>query len=71
MSSDPLPDLSPEQISARQLAAQELAKYCQEFARWRKTQRGRAAVVNPLAARRSAEAASVKKPELPSSSTAT
>jgi hypothetical protein len=71
MSSDPLPDLSPEQISARQLAAQELAKYCQEFARWRRTKRGRAAVDNPLAAQRTAEVASVKKPELPSSSTAT
>ena len=71
MSSYTLPDLSPEQISAHQLAAQELAKYCQEFARWRKAQRNRAAVDNPLAARRTAEVASVKKPELPSSSTAT
>jgi hypothetical protein len=71
MSSDPLPDLSPEQVSARQLAAHELAKYCQEFARWRRTKRGRAAVDNPLAAQRTVEVASVKKPKLPSSSTAT
>ena len=70
MLSDPLPYLSPEQISARQLAARELAKYCQEFARWRKTKRGRAAMDNPLATRRVAEVASEKKPELPSLSNA-
>jgi hypothetical protein len=29
--------LSPEQEFAHKLAAQELAKYCQEFSRWRKS----------------------------------
>jgi hypothetical protein len=37
MSSDSLPYLSPEQEFAHKLAAQELAKYCQEFSRWRKS----------------------------------
>jgi len=37
MSSDSLPHLSPEQEFAHELAAQELAKYCQEFSRWRKS----------------------------------
>lgn len=37
MSSDSLPHLSPEQEFAHKLAAQELAKYCQEFSRWRKS----------------------------------
>jgi GH24 family phage-related lysozyme (muramidase) len=70
MLSDPLPHLSPEQISSHQLAARELAKYCQDFARWRKTKQGRAAVDNPLATRRTAEVPSVEKPKLPSLSTA-
>jgi hypothetical protein len=35
MASDSLPHLSPEQEFAHKLAAQELAKYCQEFSRWR------------------------------------
>jgi hypothetical protein len=43
MPSDSLPDLSPEQEFAHKLAAQELAKYCQEFSRWRIRKRGRAA----------------------------
>jgi len=42
MPSDSSPELSPEEKLARKLAAQELAKYCQEFSRWRKTKRGRA-----------------------------
>ena len=42
MPSDSFPDLSPEEEFAHKLAAQELAKYCQEFSRWRKTRRGRA-----------------------------
>ena len=70
MSSDLLPYLSPEQISAHQLAARELARYCQDFARWRKTRRGRAAVNNALAPRRAPGEAPVKKPELPSLSNA-
>ena len=43
MTSDSLPHLSPEQEFAHKLAAQELAKYCQEFSRWRKS-KGRSAV---------------------------
>jgi hypothetical protein len=37
MTLDSLPHLSPEQEFAHKLAAQELAKYCQEFSRWRKS----------------------------------
>ena len=40
MASDSIPDLSPEQEFARKLAAQEVAKYCQEFWRWRIRKRG-------------------------------
>ena len=34
------PDLSPEQVYARRIAARELARYWQEFALWSKTKRG-------------------------------
>ena len=40
MTPDSLPHLSPEQEFAHKLAAQELAKYCQEFSRWRKSRKG-------------------------------
>ena len=40
MSSDSSPNLSPEQEFAHKLAAQELAKYCQELSRWRRSKRG-------------------------------
>jgi hypothetical protein len=43
MPSDSLPDLSPEQEFAHKIAARELAKYCEEFSRWRIRKRGRAA----------------------------
>jgi len=43
MPSESFPDLSSEQESAHKIAAQELARYCQDFSRWRKTKRGRAA----------------------------
>jgi GH24 family phage-related lysozyme (muramidase) len=69
MPSDTLPELSPEQNFAHKLAAQELAKYCQEFSRWRKTKRGRAAVDNTFAVRRTLEVASMQEPEQPSSPT--
>jgi len=52
MPSDSLPDLSPEQVLARKFAAQELAKYCEEFYRWRTTKRGSAALNKPLPAQR-------------------
>jgi hypothetical protein len=45
---DSLPDLSPEQLFARKFAAQELAKYCEEFSLWRRTKRGSAALNKPL-----------------------
>ena len=51
MASDSLPDLSPEQEFAHKLAAQELAKYCQEFSRWRK-QNGAVQPRKNLSARR-------------------
>ena len=35
-----LPDLSPEHSYAHKIAAKELAKYCQEFARSRTAKRG-------------------------------
>jgi len=41
-----LPDLSPEHSYARRIAAKELAKYCQEFARWRTAKRGSAGLVH-------------------------
>ncbi len=33
------PDLSPEYLNAHKIAARELAKYCQEFDRWLRTER--------------------------------
>jgi len=48
MPSDSLPDLSPEQEYAHKLAAQELAKYCEEFSRWRQTKGGIAALNKSL-----------------------
>ena len=33
------PDLSPEYSNAHKIAAKALAKYCQEFDRWRTTER--------------------------------
>jgi len=64
---DTVPDLSPEQKFAHKLAAQELAKYCQEFSRWRRTKRGRAAVDNTVSAQCTHEVAPMKEPEQPSS----
>ena len=40
MPSDSLSRFSPEQEFAHKLAAQELAKYCQDFSRWRESQEG-------------------------------
>jgi hypothetical protein len=65
MPSDSLPDLSPEQKFARKLAAQELAKYCQEFSRWRKTKRGSAAMDKSLRAQGTLVAPPMKKPDTP------
>jgi hypothetical protein len=65
MPSDSLPDLSAEQKFARKLAAQELAKYCQEFSRWRKTKRGSAALDKSLRAQGTLAAPPMKKPDTP------
>jgi hypothetical protein len=37
---DSLPHLSSEREFAYKLAAQELAKYCEEFSRWRESEKG-------------------------------
>jgi hypothetical protein len=39
MEFDSYPDLSPEYSYAHKIAAKELAKYCQEFDRWRTAER--------------------------------
>ena len=62
MPSDLLADLSPEQQFARKLAAQELAKYCQEFSRWRKTKRGSATPDKSLRAQGTLLPPRMKKP---------
>jgi hypothetical protein len=46
MSSNTLPDLSPEHAYARRIAARELARYCQEFDRWRTRKRDSAGSVH-------------------------
>jgi hypothetical protein len=65
MPSEFIPDLSPEQKFARKLAAQELAKYCQEFSRWRKTKRGSAAMDESLRAQGTLAPPLMKKPDTP------
>jgi hypothetical protein len=65
MPSDTLPDLSPEQKLARKLAARELAKYCQEFSRWRKTKQGSAALNNSLPAQGTLGPIPMKEPDSP------
>jgi DNA topoisomerase VI subunit B len=67
MPPDTLPDLSPEQNLALKLAAREVAKYCQEFSRWRKTRRGRAALESFLPGGLTPGPVSVQKPQPPSS----
>ncbi len=39
MSSNILPDLSPEFAHAHKIAAKEMIKYCKEFYRWRTPER--------------------------------
>jgi hypothetical protein len=46
MESNFLPDLSPEHSYAHKIAAKELAKYCEEFARWRTAQRASAGLAS-------------------------
>jgi hypothetical protein len=65
MTSDSLPHLSPEQEFAHKLAAQELAKYCQEFSRWRKSKGGQCSLRKISAPAEYAALASLKKPDPP------
>jgi hypothetical protein len=65
MTSDSLPHLSPEQEFAHKLAAQELAKYCQEFSRWRKSKKGQCSLGKISAPAGYAGIASLKKPDPP------
>jgi hypothetical protein len=65
MPSDSPPDLFPEQKFARKLAAQELAKYCQEFSRWRTTKRGSAALDKSLRAQGALAPPPLEKPNTP------
>ena len=67
MPSESVHDFSPEQEFAHKLAAQELAKYCQEFSRWRKTKRGSAALGKPLPVQSMQEPPPMKKPASPPS----
>jgi len=46
MESNSLPDLSPEHSYAHKIAARELVKYCEEFARWRTAKQGSAGLVH-------------------------
>jgi hypothetical protein len=65
MASDSLPDLSPEQEFAHKLAAQELAKYCQEFSRWRMTKWGSAASAKSQRAQGTLVPPHTEKPDPP------
>ena len=65
MASGSLANLSPEQEIAHKLAAQELAKYCEEFSRWRKTKGGSAASNKSLPAQGTLAPTPVKKPDPP------
>ena len=65
MPHEPPPESSPDQDFARKLAAQELAKYCEEFSRWRGTKRGRAAIDQSRAKLDTLRAMPIKKPDGP------
>jgi hypothetical protein len=65
MTSDSLPNLSPEQEFAHKLAARELAKYCQELSRWRKSKGGQSSLGKVSAPVGCAGSASLKKPDPP------
>jgi len=67
MTSDPYPNLSPEQEFAHKLAAQELAKYCQELSRWRKSKGGQSSLGKTSAPVGCAGSAPLKKPAQPMS----
>jgi hypothetical protein len=65
MTPDSYPHLSPEQEFAHKFAAQELAKYCQELSRWRKSKGGQSSLENISAPVGYAGNASLKKPDPP------
>jgi hypothetical protein len=65
MASNSVSDLSPEQVYAHKFAAQELAKYCQEFSSWRRTKRASAVLDKSPQAQGAPGAAPVRKPDLP------
>jgi hypothetical protein len=62
MTLDPRPNLSPEQEVAHKLAAQELAKYCQELSRWRRSKGGQCSLRKVSAPAGHAGKAILKKP---------
>ena len=62
MTLDPRPDSSPEQEFAHKLAAQELAKYCQELSRWRRSKGGQCSLRKLSAPAGHAGKATPKKP---------
>lgn len=65
MASGSLPHLSPEQEYALKLATQELAKYCQEFWRWRQSAKGQRSLDKISARAGYAGIAPLKKPDPP------
>jgi len=65
MPSDSLSRLSPEQEFAHKLAAQELAKYCQDFSRWRESSGGQYSLERISAPTGYAGSASLNKPDPP------
>jgi len=65
MPSEFSPDTSSEQAFARKRAAQELARYCQEFSRWLETKRGRAAVDQSLPKQAILRPTPMKAPDAP------
>ena len=65
MASDSVPEFSSEQVLAHKLAAQEVAKYCQEFSRWRIAKRGSAGSEESRRVKRPLTPLSLKKPDPP------
>jgi len=65
MELDSYPDLSPEQLYAHKVAAKELVRYCEEFARWRTAKRGIARSVQSPRMRENLVPRLNEKPEPP------
>ena len=62
---DSSPHLSPEQEFAHKLAAQELAKYCKELSRWRRSRKGQCSLGEISGPEVCASKATPKKPAHP------